>query len=319
MPLASALAKGFQAKNPGAAFEFGKGLGTKARFQALADGKIDVALASHGLRVDELTKQGMVVHEIARIAVVFGVNETVSVSNLTGQQVCDIYSGKVTNWKALGGPDLEIAVRTRPESEVDTEVVREGIACLKDLRMAGSVTAMSKSGDMAKELAAVPGAIGMTSMTVVEQSRGQVEAVSIDGVAPSADNVKRTSYTLIRESFFVTRGSPSTACGVESHLDRVFLTVVDKRDRLVVLLDAINCHTHLAVPGPRMQHGDMVESFPEPVMNLERLPVRGEARHNAQFVYFKPQPQERFHNKPIHPARRARVPGPSTAPGVRRE
>lgn len=211
MPLASALAKAFQAKNPGAAFEFGKGLGTKARFQALADGKIDVALASHGLRVDELTNQGMVVHEIARIAVVFGVNETVSVSNLTGQQVCDIYSGKVTNWKTFGGPDLAIAVRTRPESEVDTEVVREGIACLKDLKMTESVKAMPKSGDMAQELAAVPGAIGMTSMTVVEQSKGQVKAASLNGVAPSADNVKRKSYTLIRESFFVTRGSPSTA------------------------------------------------------------------------------------------------------------
>jgi len=77
--------------------------------------------------------------------------------------------------------------------------------------MAGSVKAMPKSGDMAKELAAVPGAIGMTSMTVVEQSKGRIKAASLDGIAPSADNVKRKSYTLIRESFFVTRGSPSTA------------------------------------------------------------------------------------------------------------
>lgn len=211
MPLAAALARAFQAKNPGADFEFGKGLGTKARFQALADGKIDVALASHGLRVEELKKQGMVVHEIARIAVVFGVNESIPVSRLTAQQVCDIYSGQVTNWNALGGPDLEIAVRTRPESEVDTEVVRDGIACMKDLKMVGSVKAMPKSGDMAKELAAVPGAIGMTSMTVVEQSKGRIKAASLDGIAPSADNVKRNTYTLIRESFFVTRGSPSAA------------------------------------------------------------------------------------------------------------
>jgi phosphate transport system substrate-binding protein len=89
--------------------------------------------------------------------------------------------------------------------------MRDGIACLKDLKMAGSVKAMPKSGDMANELAAVPGAIGMTSMTVVEQSKGKVKAVSLNGVAPSADNVKRKTYTLIRESYFITRGSPSTA------------------------------------------------------------------------------------------------------------
>jgi phosphate transport system substrate-binding protein len=64
---------------------------------------------------------------------------------------------------------------------------------------------------MAKELAAVPGSIGMTSMTVVEQSTGRIKAASLDGVAPSADNVKGKTYTLIRESYFVTRGSPSTA------------------------------------------------------------------------------------------------------------
>jgi phosphate transport system substrate-binding protein len=186
-------------------------LGTKARIQALAEGKIDVALASHGLNTDEISRLGMAVLEIARIAVVFGVNAAVPVANVTPQQVCDVYAGKITNWRALGGSDLEIAPRTRPDTEVDAEVVRANIRCLSELRMPEAVKVMPRSGDMARELAAEAGAIGMTTMTVVEQSRGKIRALSIDGTAPTAENVVRKAYPLVRESFFVTKAAPTSA------------------------------------------------------------------------------------------------------------
>ncbi len=207
MPLAAALAKAFQERNPGVTVELGKGLGTKARLEALAVGKIDIALASHGLNVEAITRQGMAVQEVARIPVVFGVNATVPVANLTEQQICDVYAGKASNWKALGGADLDIAPRARPDSEVDTEVVRAHIKCLTDLRMPDSVGVMQRSGDMAKELAATAGAIGMTTMTVVEQSQGKIRVLSINGIAPSADNVERKAYPLVRESFFVVKAA----------------------------------------------------------------------------------------------------------------
>jgi len=213
MPLAAALAKAFQSRNPGLGVELGNGLGTKARIEALAQGKIDIALASHGLDIAAISRQGMSAHEIARTAVVFAVNAGVPISNLTAQQICDVYSGQTSNWKALGGPDLAIAARTRPDSEVDAEVVRGSIQCLKSLRMPDAVKVMARSGDMAKELAATPGAIGMTSMTVVEQSQGRVRPVTIDGVSPSAENVERKRYGLVREAFFVTKSSPSPAVG----------------------------------------------------------------------------------------------------------
>lgn len=211
MPLAAALAKAYQERHPAAMVEMGKGLGTKARLQALAEGKIDIALASHGLVAEELTRQGMAVHEIAKVAVVFGVNAGVPVTDLSHRQVCDIYTGKVTNWKELGGPDLAIAPRTRPDTEVDAQVVRAKIGCLKDLKMAEGVKVMPKSGDMAKELAATVGTIGMTTMTVVEQSRRQVNPLSLNGITPSAENVTRKVYTLTRDSFLVTKAPPSPA------------------------------------------------------------------------------------------------------------
>jgi phosphate transport system substrate-binding protein len=94
---------------------------------------------------------------------------------------------------------------------VDTEVVRGKIACLKDLKMPAAVTVMPRSGDMAKELTATVGAVGMTTATVVEQSRGQIRAVSLNGVAPSVDNVGRKTYVLTRDSFLVTKATPPPA------------------------------------------------------------------------------------------------------------
>lgn len=213
LPLATALAKAFQARNPGVIVDLGGGLGTKARIESLAQGKIDIALASHGLDIAAISRQGMTAHEVARTAVVFAVNAGVPLANLSAQQICDVYSGQTANWKALGGPDLAIAPRTRPDSEVDAEVVRGGIQCLKSLRKPDAVKVMPRAGDMAKELAATPGAIGMTSMTVVEQSEGRVRFVTIDGISPSAENVERKRYGLVREAFFVTKSPPPPAVG----------------------------------------------------------------------------------------------------------
>ena len=66
--LAAALVEAFRERNPGIAIEMGQGLGTGARLQALAEGRIDIALASHGLRLEDITRQGMSAHEIARTA-----------------------------------------------------------------------------------------------------------------------------------------------------------------------------------------------------------------------------------------------------------
>lgn len=66
MPLASALAKAYQERNPAAMVEMGKGLGTTARLKALTDGKIDIALASHGLVDEELTRQERKIYTLTR-------------------------------------------------------------------------------------------------------------------------------------------------------------------------------------------------------------------------------------------------------------
>ena len=223
MPLVAALAKAYEAKTAGAKIEIGSGLGTKARIDVLKAGGIDVAVASHGLKAEELVKDGMTVDEIARTPVVLGVNTSVTVDNLSQAQICEIYSGALTNWKAANGPDLIVQARTRPDGEVDAEVVRDAIACLKALKMPEAVKVMPRGGDMAKELAATPGAVGMTTTTVAEQSGGKIKAVSLDGVAPTEANVTAGKYRLVRAVFLVAKQDASSA--TKAFLD--FVTSAD--------------------------------------------------------------------------------------------
>jgi phosphate transport system substrate-binding protein len=208
LPLASALAKAYQQKSSDPELELGKGLGTGARLRALAEGKIQIALASHGIEPAEVQKGNLKVIQIAKGAIVFAVNGP-AISNITEEQVCGVYSGKITDWQGLGASQAPIVVMTRPPTEVDSEVIREKIGCFKNLKVSENAQVMARGGDMAKGLSATANAIGTTSMIVVQQSKGRVKALTLNGVAPLAENVKSGRYILARDFYFVVEGKPT--------------------------------------------------------------------------------------------------------------
>ncbi len=219
LPLAKALASAYQRQAPDRMIRTGEGLGTGARLRALADGKIQIALASHGLKAEDVQKGNLKVSDVAKGAIVFAVNASVPLAQITEAQACAIYAGTIRSWQALGGPDAPIVVLTRPATEVDPEVIRAKVGCFKDLKETDAAKVMARGGDMAKALADTPYALGMTSMTVVEQSSGKVKALPLNGIAPTPQNVKSGRYTLTRDFLFVTKGEP--AGPVKAFLDFV--------------------------------------------------------------------------------------------------
>jgi phosphate transport system substrate-binding protein len=219
LPLANALVAAYRQRSPDPALETGKGLGTGARLRALAEDKIQIALASHGVRAADLQKGNLRLVEVAKGAIVFAVNGSVGVERLSVAQICDIYSGKVRNWQAVGGANAPIAVFTRPPTEVDPEVIRDKIPCFAKLKEVESAKVMARGGDMAKALAGTPNALGMTSMTVVEQSGGKVRALQLDGTPATAENVRSGRYVLTRDFFFVVKTDAPP--GVKRFLDFV--------------------------------------------------------------------------------------------------
>lgn len=211
MSLPSALAKEFTIRSPGVGFVFETDLGAVARLEAVIQGKLDIAVATNGLDLGYVSREGMRAHSIARSAVAFAVNSRLPVSDLTRGQICDVYNGLVSNWKSLGGPDLAIVAHSPPSGQVDAQVVRAGLRCLKRGRVTEAIKVIGQSRAMVNVLGVTPGAIGITSPIAVAESGGRLRSVAIDGVAPSAENVERGRYGLTREIFFVTWSPPPPA------------------------------------------------------------------------------------------------------------
>jgi phosphate transport system substrate-binding protein len=203
MPLARELAAAFERHDPSVIVRIGGGLGGKARLEALGAGRIHLALASHGLDMADLARQNMVAHRLAVSPVVFAVHPSVTVSNLTTAQLCDVFSGRVPTWSALGAGSLRLMPILRPEDEVDTEVVRAGIRCLHGVAVPPTVAVVETTDDMSRAIQSNPGAIGVITATVVQQNPGRMRAISVDGVAPTPAEVTSGRYALVRPAYFV--------------------------------------------------------------------------------------------------------------------
>lgn len=208
LPLAQEIGLAYQDRTPGWFVIAGKGMSSAARIEALLSDSIDIALASHGVDSTELAGKGLTVHHIADVPVGFAVNSSVTVSDITEAQACDIYRGRLRNWRELGGADLPIVPVTRPKGEVDGDVMMAGVPCLGTLTMAPTVVSQQLPADMSNFVARTPGAIGMMSATMVAVAPDVVKPLSLGGVAPSPENLASGKYRLLRHSYFVTKAAP---------------------------------------------------------------------------------------------------------------
>lgn len=205
-PLVVEVASAFEQNFPSIKIMIGEGMSTRRRIEALQNGEIDVAMASHGIDIPKFTRQGLQVHWFAKMAIVMGVHKSVSLKKLSTEELCAIYRGAYPNWEALGGPDLPIVALARPLDEVDMEVLAAQLDCMPDPQASPGIIIHQKSGPLARALAQTPGAIGMTAAVRQVQSRGQIKALKIEGIKPSLRNVEKDKYPFQRNAYLITSG-----------------------------------------------------------------------------------------------------------------
>jgi phosphate transport system substrate-binding protein len=165
-------------------------------------GRVDIGMSSRDLKSSEVNK-GAVTTAFARDALCVVVNPKNGVSGLTGEQIKSIYTGKITNWKQVGGANARIVLSGRTAASGTYEYFKESF--LGGSRQSRTTRQYASNGMVRSAVANNKYAIGYVGMAFVNKS---VKAVKVDGVAPTRTNALNGTYRHVRYLYWVTKGAP---------------------------------------------------------------------------------------------------------------
>ena len=206
-----ALAEAFMEQNPDVTVNY-SGTGSGTGIQAAIDGTVDLGLASRALK-DEEKSNGAVENIVALDGVAVVVNPENGVTDLTVEQIAQIFTGEITNWSELGGADAEIAVFGR-EAGSGTRGAFEEIVGVEDA--CKYTNEYSSTGDVIATVAQNPAAIGYASLAAIKDT---VKAVTVDGVAPTEETIKDGTYKVQRPFVLVTKSDASLSTAAQAFFD----------------------------------------------------------------------------------------------------
>ena len=209
--VSGALGESFQNANSGVTFTYNP-TGSGSGIQAVSEGRCDIGLASRGLKDDEKSS-GLTETVLAYDGIAVVVSPENPVSDLTIEQIADIYTGKITNWSEVGGNDAEIVLIGR-EAGSGT---RDGFESITGTEEACQYRQeLTSTGDVIATVSQNPNAIGYASLSAVKES---VKALSVGGVAPSEDTVKDGSYLIQRPFVLVTKDGVTLSPAAQAFFD----------------------------------------------------------------------------------------------------
>jgi len=199
LPLVKQAAADYQSKNATAKISVSGG-GSRVGITQAAQKGVDIGDSD----IAAPDQPSLVDHQVAVVTFGVVVNPKSNVKNLTKAQVKDIFSGKTTNFKQIGGADQAITVINRPRSSGTRAVF------VQKLMAGGQPTesglTQDSSGTVATMVAQTPGAISYVAMSYIKP--GQQTAVSIDGVPPTEPNVTTGKYPFWSYEHMLTNGAP---------------------------------------------------------------------------------------------------------------
>lgn len=222
-PIAKAFAEYYMSKNAGVnvtVSESGSGNGAKS----LVNKACDIANMSRFMKDKEIgaaVEKGIlpVPHVIAYDGLPVLVHPSNPVKALSLAQIRDIYSGKIANWKELGGPDMPIVVVSRDTNSGTYECFNEMVMAYtadgqkKTEKIAAKTEYVGSNGAVRQRVQSTTGAIGYAGLGFVDNT---VKALEVDGVMPSRETVTSGKYPIARPLFMFTGGYPKLGSHIHS-------------------------------------------------------------------------------------------------------
>lgn len=218
LPLTKDAADKFKELHPEVSITLNGG-GSGTGLKQVADGSVDIGNSdiAADTKLDKAVADGLVDHKVCVVTMAPVVNKDIAatVKSLTKQQLTDIFTAKITNWKEVGGPDEEIVLITRPS----TSGTR---ALFKEFALGGAEEASNKSletddsGTLLQSIKDNKGAIGYVALSYLVNNQ-DVATVSVDGVAPTLENTYNGTYPVWGYEHMYTKGEPNAT--VKAYLD----------------------------------------------------------------------------------------------------
>lgn len=206
-----ALGEAFMEKNSGTTFTYNP-TGSGTGISAVSEGRCDIGLSSRDLKDSEIAK-GLTATILAYDGIAVIVNPNNPVSDLSLEEIADIYTGEITNWKEVNGNDAEIVLIGR-EANSGT---RDGFESITDTEDACKYRQeLTSTGDVITAVSQNPAAIGYTSLASVKDS---VKPISVEGVTPNESTIKDGSYLIQRPFVMVTKTGANLSKTAQAFFD----------------------------------------------------------------------------------------------------
>ncbi|MFH1624437.1 MAG: phosphate/phosphite/phosphonate ABC transporter substrate-binding protein [Pseudomonadota bacterium] len=218
IPLVKLLAQEFERHHPETKIAFLPETHTKGGLAGVREGDLDIGVLSRAL-MEEEAKDNLQYLHLAQDGIVFSTHRSVTVKNITTQQLREIYSGKITNWRHLGGEDKRINVLDRPEYTSPKLVLRNKLFG-RNMEVVKTAIVLERPSQMNESLGVIGDSIGYTSLGEIISSDLDVNILAVDGILPTPANVKKNLYRFFRPFGMVIPSAPKK--GVMKFVDFIY-------------------------------------------------------------------------------------------------